>query len=199
RRVGIPAHAEEITQAVFVILAQKANQLRDGVVIEGWLYSTTRLTALSFQRGERRRRMREQEAYMQSQIVGSENALVWSEIAPLLDKAMTRLGQKDRDAILLRFFKEKNLNEVAAALSITEAAAQSRVLRALNKLRAFFSKHGVHSTAATIANSISANSIQVAPVALIKSVTAVALAKGATASLSVATLVKATLAATKIK
>ena len=60
RHVGITAHAEEITQAVFVVLARKAGQLREGVVLEGWLYQTTRYTALHFVRAERRRQLREQ-------------------------------------------------------------------------------------------------------------------------------------------
>jgi DNA-directed RNA polymerase specialized sigma24 family protein len=63
RHVGIAAHAEEITQAVFVILARKAAGLRPDTILEGWLHETTRLTALSFLRGERRRQFREQEAY----------------------------------------------------------------------------------------------------------------------------------------
>ena len=66
RHVGIAAHAEEITQAVFVILARKAASLRPDTILEGWLHETTLLTALSFLRGERRRQFREQEAYMQS-------------------------------------------------------------------------------------------------------------------------------------
>jgi hypothetical protein len=67
------------------------------------------------------------------------------------------------------------------------------VNRALEKLRKFFTKRGVDSTAATIAETISANSVQAAPVALAKTVTAVAIAKGATASLSTLTLIKGAL------
>jgi RNA polymerase sigma factor (sigma-70 family) len=66
RHAGIAAHAEEITQAVFVILARKAAGLRPDTILDAWLYETTRWTALSFLRGERRRQWREQEAYMQS-------------------------------------------------------------------------------------------------------------------------------------
>ena len=109
RHVGIAAHAEEITQAVFVILARKAASLRPDTILEGWLHETTRLTALSFLRGERRRQFREQEAYMQSTLQEPAEASAWNQLAPLLDEAMSRLGKKDRDAVMLRFFKDKNV------------------------------------------------------------------------------------------
>src|ERR1700722_19288853 len=130
RHVGNTAHAEEITQAVFIILARKAARLRPNTVLEAWLYETTRLTSLGFLRGERRRQFREQEAYMQSTLEESGGDSIWNQIAPLLDEAMARLGKQDREAVVLRFLKGKNLREVATALNVTEAAAQSRVHRA---------------------------------------------------------------------
>src|SRR5436190_2424332 len=87
RHAGIAAQAEEITQAVFVILARKAGRLRPNTVLEGWLYETTRLTSLSFMRGERRRQFREQEAYMQSTLQEPHDDSVWNQLAPMLDKA----------------------------------------------------------------------------------------------------------------
>jgi hypothetical protein len=77
-----------------------------------------------------------------------------------------------------------------------------RVNRALEKLRKFFMKRGIDSTTAVIAEQISANSVQAAPVALAKAVTTVAIAKGAAASASTLTLIKGALkimAWTKIK
>src|SRR6478735_7130056 len=66
RHVGNPHQAEEISQAVFLILARKAGRLRNGTVLSGWLYATARLTAANYLRGETRRTHREQEAHMQS-------------------------------------------------------------------------------------------------------------------------------------
>ena len=190
RHVGIAAHAEEITQAVFVILARKAASLRPDTILESWLYETTRLTALSFRRGERRRQFREQEAYMQSTLQESADDSTWNQLAPLLDEAMARLGKKDRDAVILRYFKDKNLREVAAALKVNETAAQRRVHRAVEKLRKLFTKRGIILPAAVLTAAISANSVQAAPVALAKAVT---IAKGAAAGGSILILVKGTI------
>jgi uncharacterized protein (TIGR03435 family) len=192
RGVGDAHAAEEITQAVFIILARKAKSLGDKTVLSGWLYQTARLTAANYLRGEIRRQHREQEAYMQS-ILDQPDGEAWQQIAPLLDDAMGRLGEKDRNAIVLRFFENKNLSEVGAALGASEDAAKMRVNRALEKLRKFFTKRGVTHSVAIIAGAVSANSVQAAPAALAKTISAVAVAKGAAASASTLTLIKGAL------
>jgi RNA polymerase sigma factor (sigma-70 family) len=193
RHIGIAAQAEEVTQAVFIILVRKAAGLSPDTILEGWFYETTRLTSLSVMRSERRRQFREQEAYMQSTLAKSPDDPIWPQLSPLLDEAMSHLGKKDRDVMLLRYFKGKNVREVAEALQINESAAQQRILRTLEKLRNYFAKRGVNSTTSVIAGAISANSVQAAPVTLAKAVTAVAIAKGAAASGSTLTLIKGAL------
>ena len=170
RFTGNPHHAEEITQAVFIILARKAGGLRRGTVLSGWLYQTARLTAANFVKGEIRRQRREQEAYMQSTLTGPEPA-AWTQIAPLLDEAMGQLGETDRNAVVLRFFENKTAQEVGVALKLTEAAVHKRVNRALEKLRKLFMKRGVMLSAAVIAGTVLANSVQAAPMGLAASKT----------------------------
>ena len=117
----------------------------------------------------------------------------WEQMEPLLDEALAKLGEKDRQAVLLRFFDNKSLAEVGRYLTASEDAARKRVTRALEKLRRHFSKRGVVLTGAAIGGAISANSAGAAPVALAKAIAAVAAAKGAAASGSTLTLVKGTL------
>jgi uncharacterized protein (TIGR03435 family) len=184
--------AEEITQAVFIILAQKAGGLRDGTILSGWLYQATRLTSANFLRTEIRRAHREHEAYMQS--IGNEtDSNLWLQIAPHLEDAMGKLSEKDRNAITLRFFEGKSFEEVGNAFGASENAAKKRVAYALEKLRKFFVKRRVVSTTAIIAGIVSANSVQAAPALLAKTATAVAVGKGATASGSTLVLVKGAL------
>jgi RNA polymerase sigma factor (sigma-70 family) len=192
RKTGNPAAAQEITQAVFIILAQKADRLLPHPALSGWLYQTTRLTAANFLRTEIRRTRREQEAYMQSLSRQTEPEL-WTQITPLLEDAMGDLGEKDRNALALRFFEGKSFSEIGAAFSVSENAARKRTDYALEKLRTCFFKRGVTSTTGSIAAAMSANSVQAAPALLAKTAAAVALAKGATASTSTLALVKGAL------
>src|SRR5690242_2327351 len=69
RHTRNPHHAEEITQAVFVILARQARRLGSRVILSGWLCRTAHLTAVTFVRSETRRARREQEAFMQNPLV----------------------------------------------------------------------------------------------------------------------------------
>lgn len=200
RQICNPSHAEEITQAVFIILMQKAKSLSPKTILSGWLYQTARLTAANFQRSENRRQQREQEAYMQSTLTGPDSAS-WEQIAPLLDEAMGRLGEKDRNAIVLRFFENKNPQEVAVALKLNEVTARKRVSRALDKLRKFFTKRGVVVPIAVLTAAISANSVHAAPLGLAVTISATA-SKGLAVAATVSTLAKGTLkimAYTKLK
>ena len=195
--------AQEVTQAAFIILARKAGSLGPKTILSAWLCRTAQYAAANALRAECRRQCREQEIYMQSLLNQPEpHTSPWPGMAPLLDIAMAGLGEKDHSAIVLRFFEGKDLKQVGAALGVNENTAKTRVSRAVEKLRKFFIRRGVIVPAAVLTAAISANSVQAAPIGLAKSVTAVAIAKGAAASSSTLTLIKGTLklmAWTKLK
>jgi RNA polymerase sigma factor (sigma-70 family) len=165
RQADDPHLARDISQAVFITLARKASSLGPKTILSAWLYRTTRYAAADALKTRRRRQAREQKAYMQSTL-NQPNADTWAQLAPHLDAAMAELGETDRAALVLRFFEKKSAGEIADAMRLTEAAAQKRVARALDKLRAIFAQRGLTLTVAAIASAVTANSVSAAPVGL---------------------------------
>ena len=90
------------------------------------------------------------------------------------------MSEPDRDAVLLRYFKNHDLRTVGATLGISDDAAQKRVSRAVERLREFFAKRGVTVGASGLAVVISANAVQAAPVGLALTISTAAALTGTT-------------------
>jgi uncharacterized protein (TIGR03435 family) len=191
RKVHNPHQAEEVCQAVFIILARKAQSLPQRTVLAGWLYETARLTAANYLRAEIRRAQREQEAQMQTMLEPSEPE-AWVQIAPVLDEAMADLNKRDRDAVVLRFFQTKSFQEVGASLGMGEAAAKMRVHRAIEKLRKFILRRGVTVSTVALGSVLTEHTVHAATAGMAASITAAALTTSVTQS-STFVLIKTTL------
>lgn len=170
RQTGDRELAEEVAQAVFLLLARKAGSFRRSVILPAWLLHTTRFVAARAFRGEQRRQRREQQAFAMDQL--SSSGQDWPQIAPVLDEALARLNGTDRNALVLRFFQDKPLQEVGTALGISEAAAKKRVSRALDRLRAVLDRRGVKVSAGTLAAAFAGNVLEAAPSSLTARITA---------------------------
>jgi len=180
RKTGDAHLAEDVTQKVFALLARKAGALSRHPALVGWLYTTTHYTAAKTMRAERRRRNREQEAQlMQDLISAPAPAADWERLRPVLDDAMHRLNQRDREAILLRFFENRPFAEVGARQGVSENAARMRVDRALEKLYALLARQGVTSTTAALALLLADHAVVAAPAGLATTVSGVAVAGAA--------------------
>jgi len=186
RQMPDAQQAEDVAQQVFALLAQKAASLGGDVILPGWLYRATSFVAARALRGEHRRREREHSAMIQMNEASSPSP--WSEIEPMLDRAMTELNETDRDAVVMRYFQNKSLHEVGAALGTNEDAAQKRLARAVEKLRVFFTRHGKSVTAGTLTTALATGAIQSAPATLAASISVLALSSATTTGTSILSL-----------
>jgi hypothetical protein len=92
---------------------------------------------------------------------------------------MHELDDRDRHAVLLRYFQNKTLNEVGAVLNLTENAARMCVDRALDKLRGKLVRRGITTTTAALAVAVAANAVQAAPAGFAATISAGAIAGSA--------------------
>src|SRR6185369_7398918 len=111
-----------------------------------------------------------------------EDQPAFNALVPLLDEALLSLREKDRTALLLRFYENHSLRDVGAAFGVSEDTAQKRVQSALEKLAEFFQRRGFKtatvaaaaaalqstsvSTSATLVGTVVSVALQVAPPAL---------------------------------
>jgi len=183
RKLGNPSEAEEITQAVFVILARKAAFLCHREYLAGWLHQTALLECRQRLRSELRRERREEIAMHITEGSTGPNR---SSIVEELDDALLDLSEKDRQPLLLRFFEGLALREVATRLDIREDAAQKRVAKSLALLERILRKRRKEIGPAALAVVLT-ESAHAAPAGLAASVSQAALsATGSATGLGVA-------------
>ena len=166
RQVRDSQLAQDVTQAVFVVLARKGASLSPNVILPGWFFRTTRFVATRALRGEARRRHYEQQAAadMKPQTSAPDSdERAWTEAAPFLDDAIASLPGTDRDAVLLRFFQEQPMRVVGEKLGMSEDAAKKRVSRAVDRLKEFFVRRGIALSVPGVAAVLSRSAAQAAP------------------------------------
>jgi len=179
RQVRSAPLAEEITQSVFGDLLQAGRELPSDTVYSAWLYRVTRCRAIDAIRAEARRRAREQTAAA-IQSMNTEHSQ-WEAISPVIDEAMASLQDKDRMAVILRYFENKSLREVGEALGASEDAAQKRVQRAVGRLSSWIRRRGIQVGAGSLMTLLSTHAVQAAPVGMVVSIGSAATATAATA------------------
>lgn len=183
RAAGNTALAQDVTQAVFLLLGKKAPYLCHQASVAGWLYGCAQLKVAEALRAERRRRIREHTAYLMHEMSTDTSVTSWEQIRPVLDQAMLGLKGPDREAVLLRYFEGLPFSDIAGRLLVTESTARKRVERALEKLQQNLARKGVTSSASALAAALGTQAGFATPAGLasvITSASAVTIASGPT-------------------
>jgi RNA polymerase sigma factor (sigma-70 family) len=192
-----PSLAEEVTQRVFVALAQHSPKLQDRVSVTGWLHETARNLAINTVRSEERRRQREQETAAMNEPDTNDAEGLWEQIAPRLDEALAQLNATERAVLLWRYFERRTAEQIGERLGLSAEAAQKRVARALDRLRGILAKRGLSAATGTLAAVISTHAVQSAPAGL--AAAAITAATAASVTFPAASILQILMASTKAK
>ncbi len=176
RKVEDNGAAEEVSQNVFSTLARKAWRFAPDDSLAAWLYKTTLLEAKEWVRGELRRRRRDQTAIeLGTTMKTPDEQTAYRALLPLLDEALLSLREKDRTALLLRFYESQSLRDVGTALGVSEDTAQKRVAGALDNVSRFFQRRGFRTASVASAAAALQHTTTAAPEFMATSVATAAL------------------------
>jgi RNA polymerase sigma factor (sigma-70 family) len=162
RRTQDRVLAEEVTQTVFAILARKARTLT-GRNVTAWLHNATFFEA----RNARRKAARYSAALHQfsehmTDMPTTANPSL-EDLRLHLDEAMSRLPDKTRHILLLRFYEQRSVEEICAETGSNVEACRKRLQRSIHQLTAMLRRRGVISSATALTSALAAHGLCVAP------------------------------------
>src|SRR5262249_7425128 len=143
RKVEDTGAQREVAQTVLGGGARRAWQFAPDVSLPAGRQKAALLESKSWLRGELGRRRREQTAAeLGTTMKTAEEQPAFAALVPLLDEALLSLREKDRTALLLRFYESQSLRDVGAALGAGEDAARKLGKSALETLAESFKRRG---------------------------------------------------------
>jgi RNA polymerase sigma factor (sigma-70 family) len=171
RRTGDPGSADDITQAVFIILSKKARSLRHFGTIAGWLIVVTRHVTRAAMRAKIRRQ-RHERAAAKGEVaeMNVQTECEKDEVARVLDDALAGLSTSDRDAIVLRYLEASSFVDIGKSLGISEEAARKRVDRGLGRLRRVLAHHSVFLETFALSEVVAKFATKPAPIGVMQAV-----------------------------
>jgi RNA polymerase sigma factor (sigma-70 family) len=157
RRVLRDTHeAEDVFQAVFLVLARKAAILHRPQSLAAWLYGTARHLAFKVRRGDARRRQRERDSHRSVPVSTDPlDELAARELFLILDEEMERLPETYRLPLLLCGLEGRTQEEAARILGWTAGSLKGRLERGRKQLHARLSRRGWAFSGALLALGVS--------------------------------------------
>ncbi len=132
RVLGNATDAEDVTQAVFLILARQAGRFTGMPNVGGWLHGVAVQTALHAKSRRHRRRVVEARAARPEAVAGVSG----DDLATVIDRAVQSLPAKLRDAVVLCDLEGQSRQQAANRLGVPLGTVSSRLAAAHAKLAA---------------------------------------------------------------
>jgi RNA polymerase sigma factor (sigma-70 family) len=152
RRVLRDSHAaEDAFQAVFLVLARKAESIRKGEALGGWLYEVAYRVALRARTRTVRHREHERRAAAMTTVDTPDDSSANRELQAVLDEELLRLPEKHRTVLVLRYLQGKTAEQTAREVGCPLGSVSWRLARARELLRERLAQRGIVLPAAGLA------------------------------------------------
>jgi RNA polymerase sigma factor (sigma-70 family) len=203
RVLGSRHDAEDIFQATFLVLAQKANSIRQDTSLAGWLHGVAQRLARKAGSRAAARRARERRSVEMPRAEPSD-PMAWQELHSVLDQEIGGLPEKYRAPVVLCYLEGKSHAEAAGELGWPKTSLTSRLARAREILRQRLSSRGLALTAGLLAVTVTEGAAGAAvPTRLVlrtvRAASLLAAGKAATGAVSAETAALAEGAATTLR
>jgi RNA polymerase sigma factor (sigma-70 family) len=152
RKLGDSHDAEDAAQAVFLVLWQKADALRQRASVAGWLHQVATNICRNANRARQIRATHERRAGSVSDRSSRDRSSrdQSSSIREILDDALNALPEKYRVPIVLFHLESRSLVETAQLLQMNPSTLTTRLSRGRQLLRDRLVREGVAVTTATM-------------------------------------------------
>ena len=133
-----PAEADEAVQEALIAALQSLDSFRGGSSVSTWLYSITLNACRSRLRKRQVRQRLDQTLQGLARVLGTahpEETLVKHQTEDDLWGALQTLDEKHRLPVILRYYDEFSIAEIAVVLGISEGTVCSRLFTARERLR----------------------------------------------------------------
>jgi RNA polymerase sigma factor (sigma-70 family) len=155
RVTGHRQDAEDVFQAVFLVLAQKAGRIQKPALLGNWLHGVALRVGQKARRTASRRRVRET-AVCNMPEQATPPPSIAEDLGPVLDEELAALPAWYRDAVILCDLRGVSRSEAAAALGVPEGTLSSRLAAGRKKLATRLRRRGVTLSVVAIPGTLSA-------------------------------------------
>jgi RNA polymerase sigma factor (sigma-70 family) len=141
--------ADDACQATFVVLYRKAQSIRNGRTLGGWLFRVARRAAIEVKRANGRRRLHETRTTRDELVDGPD--LSWREACAILHKELDSLPAKYRLPLIACYLEGKTQDEAARDLGWSADCVRGRIERGRVRLGRRLRLRGVTLSAGLLA------------------------------------------------
>lgn len=139
-KIGDRQQAYDCTQETFLKLTRSIHGYKERQKFKGYLFSIARNVCMDYFRGKRPVVTDPEELLS---LTADKDAFGKMELAQVLFQALKELTAEQREVVVLRFYHDFKLKEIARIVGVPLPTAKSRLKRGMAKLKEILEKEGV--------------------------------------------------------